>query len=80
MVQPPPDEMFTKWLNRRLETAFPKAEGLIQKMILDVQFKDVTFETLNQPDFLESVKKAFPDVDWDKTYREFKAAGEKKSP
>jgi hypothetical protein len=45
-------------------------------MTLEVTFKDVTFETLNRPDFLESVKEAFPSVDWDKAYNEFRAAGE----
>lgn len=45
-------------------------------MVLDVQYKDVTFETLNQPDFLEVEKKAFPDENWDKVYNEFRAAGE----
>ncbi len=80
MIQPPPDEVFTKWLSRRLEAAFPKAEALIQKMVFEVQYKDMTFETLNQPDFLEAVKKAFPDVDWDKAYDEFRAAGETTKP
>lgn len=37
---------------------------------------DVTFETLNRDDFLQSVKEAFPTVDWDKAYQEFKAAGQ----
>ncbi len=45
-------------------------------MSLEDRFKDVTFETLNQSDFLESVKEAFPQIDWDKAYDEFKAAGE----
>lgn len=45
-------------------------------MKLDERFKDVTFETLNRDDFLESVKIAFPKVDWDKAYHEFRAAGE----
>ena len=52
------------------------AESLIQKMQLDVRYKDVTFEILNQPDFLQSVKDVFPCVDWDKAYEEFRAAGE----
>jgi hypothetical protein len=47
-------------------------------MILEVRFKDVTYETLNHPDFFEAVKAAYPDVDWDKAYSEFKAAGETK--
>jgi hypothetical protein len=45
-------------------------------MNLEVRFKDVTFETLDGDDFLEAVKKAFPGKDWDKTYSEFRAAGE----
>jgi hypothetical protein len=28
-------------------------------------------------DFLEAVKAAFPEIDWEKTYKEFRAAGEK---
>jgi len=28
------------------------------------------------PDFLESVQQAFPRINWDKAYNEFKAAGE----
>ena len=46
-------------------------------MQLDVRYKDVTFETLNQRDFLDAVKEAFPRIDWDKAYSEFRAAGEK---
>lgn len=68
-----------RWLDRRLANVFPKAEELIQKMALEVTFKDVTFETLNRPDFLESVKVAFPDIDWDSAYDEFRAAGETQS-
>ncbi|MBX6333889.1 hypothetical protein IRY61_00920 [Candidatus Saccharibacteria bacterium] len=66
------------WLNAELDRVFPRAEGLIKKMQLDVQYKDVTFETLNREDFLECVKKAFPRVDWDKAHREFLAVGEVK--
>jgi hypothetical protein len=53
--------------------------ALIQKMQLDVTYKDVTFETLNQDKFLDSVKAAFPGIDWDKTYKEFRAVGEKEA-
>ena len=64
------------WLHAELDRVFPSAESLIQEMKIEIRFKDVTFETLNRKDFLESVKKSFPRVDWDKTYNEFKAAGE----
>lgn len=87
VVKDPPDAMrgqFLKygddearaWLDGELDRVFPKAEALIQKMQLDVRYKDVTFETLNRDDFLEAIKKAFPHVDWEKAYSEFRAAGE----
>lgn len=66
------------WLNRELEPVFPNAQLLILEMKLEQRFKDVTFETLNRDDFLESVKIAFPNpnLNWDNAYSEFKAAGE----
>ena len=64
------------WLDATLRSAFPSAEDLIEKMHLDDRYKDVTFETLNRSDFLECVKKAFPGVNWDRTYAEFRAAGQ----
>jgi hypothetical protein len=72
----PTEEDARRWLDAELDRVFPKAETLIQKMQLDVRYKDVTFETLNRKDFLASVKEAFPRVDWDKAYAEFRAAGE----
>jgi hypothetical protein len=88
VVASPPDAMrgqFLKfsddearaWLAGELDRVFPKAEALIQKMQLDVRYKDVTFETLNQEDFLGAIKVAYPGIDWEKAYKEFRAAGEK---
>jgi hypothetical protein len=65
------------WLDDELDPVFPKAEALVQKMQLDVHYKDVTFETLNRPDFLDAIREAFPGIDWEKAYEEFRAAGEK---
>ena len=67
------------WLHGELDRVFPTAESLIKEMKLDERYKDVTFETLDRDDFLESVKNAFPAVDWDKAYTEFKAAGQSES-
>lgn len=90
VVANPPDAMrgqFLKfeeseaaaWLKRELDRVFPRAKALVQKMQLEVRYKDVTFETLQRDDFLASVKRAFPEIDWDKAYAEFRAAGERKS-
>ena len=72
----PSDDEARQWLDTELNWVFPSVEALIQEMKLDERYKDVTFETLNRKDFLESVKTAFPGVDWDKAYEEFRAAGE----
>lgn len=77
LLSPKPTEQDARrWLNSELDRVFPCAEVLIQSMKLNDRFKDVTFETLNQADFLDSVKLAFPAVNWEKAYAEFRAAGE----
>lgn len=48
-------------------------------MKLETNYKDVTFETLNNEGFLEDIKKAYPQMDWDKADDEFKAAREEQS-
>jgi len=65
-----------RWINGELDRVFPTADSLIHEMKLEERYKDVTFETLNRDDFLQSVKEAFPTVDWDKAYEEFRAAGQ----
>lgn len=70
------DDDARDWLDAQLVRVFPDAASLVQKMELDIRYKDVTFETLNQEDFFEAVEAAFPRVDWDKAYSEFRAAGE----
>jgi hypothetical protein len=37
---------------------------------------DVTFETLNRPDFLETLQQAYPDREWSHAHDEFRAAGQ----
>lgn len=63
------------WLERELRNAVPKVEDLINDMKLDVRFKDVTYESLNEPGFLDAVREHFLTVDWDRAHDEFVAAG-----
>jgi hypothetical protein len=74
--RPPTEDAGRRWLDAMLARVFPSAGELIQKMQLIERYKDVIFETLNHPDFLESVQSAFPNIDWDKADEEFKAVGE----
>jgi hypothetical protein len=79
----PPDAAFglfggdvEAWLDEELARVFPKASDLVRKMTLDRDYKDVTFETLQEEGFLQTVRKAFPTGDWDTAHDEFRAAGE----
>jgi hypothetical protein len=63
-------------LEEVITKVFPSAKDLIQKMVMEERFKDVTFETLNRPDFLECVQQVFPRINWDRAYIEFKEPGE----
>lgn len=73
----PTEQNAKEWLRMKLEGCFPSAQQLSKKMVLECQFKDVTFETLNTQGFSEALKKAYPLIDWDKPFDEFRAAKEK---
>jgi len=75
----PDTEDIRSWLNAQLSKEFPTADDFLNKIQLDVHYKDVTFTTLNQANFLDQIKAAYPEVNWDKTYYEYKAAGEQAS-
>jgi hypothetical protein len=80
LFNPSTDEgAIRSWIEEAIDKVFPSAEDLIHKMVLEERYKDVTYETLTRPDFLESVQQAFPRINWEKAYDEFKAAGETSS-
>lgn len=69
----------TQWINSVMKRTFPKSEDITSKMILEYWYKDVTYETLNDNDFLDQIKGELLDSDWKKAYSEFMAAGEQSS-
>ena len=77
MTAKPTEEQAKAWLESELSRVFPESDTLLSNMHLDVHFRDVTFETLNEPGFGDALRKAFPFVDWDKPFNEFNAAKEK---
>jgi hypothetical protein len=48
-------------------------------MELNVQFSDVTYDSLNDPEFLEGLRREFEFVPWDKPFSEFRAAREREA-
>ncbi len=86
-MQDPPDVLLgifgqpsrqdiANWLYKEISQSFPSADELVKKIQLDVSYKDVSLETILQDDFLDNIKDAYPEVDWDAVYAEFKSAGE----
>lgn len=70
----PNREQISSWLTFELGKVFPKPDDLVTEMKLDVQFRDVTYETLNEDGFAEKLREAYPQVNWDKPFDEFDAA------
>jgi hypothetical protein len=75
----PEKDQIQAWLKQKLDQVFPAAEALIKSMTLDVQFRDVTVETLHEQGFGEALRKAYPHVNWDKPFSEFAAITERRS-
>lgn len=73
----PTQEDIRLWLRQQLDREFPKTAELISDMRLDVQFRDVTYETLCEDGFFDALREAFPLVPWDKPFEEFTAAQER---
>ena len=73
----PTEDLARAWLKSELKGVFPEAEDLVSGMALNVQFRDVTYETLQQEDFGNALRQAYPHVSWDKPFNEFNAEQEK---
>lgn len=68
-----PDEAACrKFLQQDLKAAFGRAERLLSGMTVDLKFKGITFETLNDREFLVAADKAGLDVS--RLHEEFEAA------
>ena len=78
-IKPGDAEAARRWIDSQIEHDFPKAENLIKNMEVRHQFYDLTFETLNEKEFHEAIKKAYPNMKeiWEKAYEEFTAVREK---
>jgi hypothetical protein len=68
-----------QWLDKQLDRVFPRAEQIVKEMELNVQFSDVTYDSLNDPEFLEGLRREFEFVPWDKPFSEFRAAREREA-
>jgi hypothetical protein len=79
LMSKPNRDQIRSWLDKVLSYVFPTPSDLITEMTFDVQFRDVTYETLKEDGFAEKLCKVYPQVVWDKPFSEFDAARERDS-
>ncbi len=77
MTRRPSEADCRAWLDAELKRVFPSPAAIIKEMKLEVHYRDVTYETLNEDGFAEEVRKAYPHVPWDKPFEEISAAQER---
>ena len=66
----PTDTQIELYLTGILDRAFPNQSSLLDHMQLDVIYKDITYEMLNEVEFQTTVREKFPLIEWDLLYRE----------
>ena len=54
---------------------FKSTEHLSGRKLYE-SYKDVTYDTLKNKDFIAKIREAYPHIDWDQAHQEFLAAGE----
>lgn len=74
IVGKPTADQLRRWIDEELNRVFPKLDALLSDMQVNVAFKGVTYETLNEPKFQVAAKAAYPLVDFEKPFSEFTAA------
>jgi len=63
------------WIDQQLGGVFRSPAVIVEKMNLEVFYRDITFENQDNKDFRLLVRAAFPTQDWDRVHDEFVAVG-----
>lgn len=69
----PSKKVATEYIDYEISKFLPNAEELITKMELQCDFKDITYEMLNDSQFIESIKSQFKIKALDKLYESYSA-------
>lgn len=67
------------FLREKISETFPTAREMARKMKLHVFQRDLTYETLRNPELLLRLKRVFPEHPWDRAHAESIAAAGRKS-
>lgn len=73
----PTREQVNRYLEDKLNSIIPDAESFVTDMYLQCDFKDVTYESLNDGLFITALQKAYPYIEWPELpYDQYKAVPE----
>ena len=73
------EDKMLEWVKSELRREFPNVKQIINGMTIEVNYKDITYETLKEKEFINKIKVIFPNIEWNALYKEFMAAGEHSS-
>lgn len=71
------EETASKFIADELDNRIPETESLIGEMKLNCYYKDVTYETLNDSDFIKAIEEKYPYNNFAKLYSEQETIGQK---
>jgi hypothetical protein len=71
---PPNETQAREWLEATLDTALPDPAELVEQMRLEIQFRNVSWDTLQDSAFFDALRKTFPDEPWNRLLRNLPAA------
>ena len=73
----PTQEQVNRYLEDKLNSIIPDVESFVTDMYLQCDFKDVTYESLNDGMFITAMRKAYPYMEWPELpYDQYKAVPE----
>jgi hypothetical protein len=71
---PPNETQAREWLEATLDTALPDPAELVEHMRLEVQFHNVSWDTLQDAKFFDVLRDTFPEDPWNRLLRNLPAA------
>jgi hypothetical protein len=71
------EDVARKFIDSMLDKQMPEVSDLINEMNLLCDYKDVTFEMLNNAEFINLIIERFPDVNFEKLYSEEETIGKR---
>jgi hypothetical protein len=71
------EETARQFIGCKLDVVIPAVDKLIGEMKLNCDYKDVTFEMLNDEAFIKAIEEKYPDSNFEKLYSKQNTIGQR---